>query len=196
MPTVRSWRAPPSAMGWRTVRGSTTRGASRALLGMTREAEAGHAVAFTPDGPRGPARRFAPGALVVAQRTGRADRARRRARVARLAALRAGIASASRSRLRACSIAYGDPERVDADSPRAADGSGAALRAAHARQRRRGRWLSAADRARLGGDARRAGACARLLLRRPRGCTAASSPCGTRCTTTACWRCTTPPSPC
>jgi lysophospholipid acyltransferase (LPLAT)-like uncharacterized protein len=31
---------------------------------------AGHDVAVTPDGPRGPARQFAPGALVAAQRAG------------------------------------------------------------------------------------------------------------------------------
>ena len=55
--------------GYRTVRGSTTRGASRALVGLTREIEAGVDVAVTPDGPRGPAHSFAPGVLLVAQRT-------------------------------------------------------------------------------------------------------------------------------
>lgn len=58
------------ALGYRTVRGSTFRGAERALLGMIRVVEAGGDVAFTPDGPRGPAESFAPGALIVAQRTG------------------------------------------------------------------------------------------------------------------------------
>ena len=58
------------ALGFRTVRGSTSRGAGRALLGMSRTVQEGGDVAFTPDGPRGPARRFAPGALIVAQRTG------------------------------------------------------------------------------------------------------------------------------
>ena len=56
------------SLGFRTVRGSTTRGASRALIGLARELEAGHDVAITPDGPRGPARTFAPGALIAAQR--------------------------------------------------------------------------------------------------------------------------------
>lgn len=58
------------SLGFRTVRGSTSRGAGRALLGTTRTVQKGVDVAFTPDGPRGPARRFAPGALIVAQRTG------------------------------------------------------------------------------------------------------------------------------
>lgn len=55
-------------LGFRTVRGSTSRGAARALLGLVRELEDGHDLAITPDGPRGPAKSFAPGALIVAQR--------------------------------------------------------------------------------------------------------------------------------
>jgi lysophospholipid acyltransferase (LPLAT)-like uncharacterized protein len=57
-------------LGYRTIRGSSTRGAARALLGLVRELESGAEVAVTPDGPRGPARRFASGALVAAQRVG------------------------------------------------------------------------------------------------------------------------------
>lgn len=57
-------------LGFATVRGSTSRGAARALIGMTRAAERGSDLAITPDGPRGPARSVAPGALVVAHRTG------------------------------------------------------------------------------------------------------------------------------
>lgn len=60
------------ALGHRTVRGSTTRGAGRALLSMVRQVEAGQDIAVTPDGPRGPAKSFAAGALIVAQRTGAA----------------------------------------------------------------------------------------------------------------------------
>lgn len=56
--------------GFRTIRGSSTRGAARALLAIVRELESGVEVAVTPDGPRGPARRFASGALVAAQRAG------------------------------------------------------------------------------------------------------------------------------
>ncbi|MFN2565931.1 MAG: lysophospholipid acyltransferase family protein [Gemmatimonadaceae bacterium] len=59
-----------STLGFRTIRGSTYRGANRALVGLMRELRAGHDVAVTPDGPRGPAGHFAPGALVAAQRAG------------------------------------------------------------------------------------------------------------------------------
>jgi len=55
-------------LGFRTIRGSSSRGAARALLGIVRELEGGGEVAVTPDGPRGPAERFASGALVGAQR--------------------------------------------------------------------------------------------------------------------------------
>jgi lysophospholipid acyltransferase (LPLAT)-like uncharacterized protein len=56
------------ALGLRTIRGSTTRGGGRALLGLVRELEAGYEVAVTPDGPKGPRHHFAPGALMAAQR--------------------------------------------------------------------------------------------------------------------------------
>lgn len=58
-------------LGYRTARGSTSRGGVRALLETARLLEEGISVGFTPDGPRGPRHQFAPGALVVAQRTGR-----------------------------------------------------------------------------------------------------------------------------
>lgn len=58
------------SLGYRSVRGSSSRGGERALLGTVRELEAGHDAAFTPDGPRGPLESFAPGALIVAQRSG------------------------------------------------------------------------------------------------------------------------------
>ena len=58
------------AWGCRTVRGSTTRGGGRALLAMIAELGRGHVVAVTPDGPRGPAHVFQPGALVAANRAG------------------------------------------------------------------------------------------------------------------------------
>ncbi|HET7584614.1 MAG TPA: lysophospholipid acyltransferase family protein [Gemmatimonadaceae bacterium] len=57
-------------LGYRSVRGSTTRGGGRALLGLIRAAREGCDVGVTPDGPRGPAEVFAPGAVVVAQRSG------------------------------------------------------------------------------------------------------------------------------
>jgi lysophospholipid acyltransferase (LPLAT)-like uncharacterized protein len=58
-------------LGYRTVRGSTTRGGVRALLETAQLVNEGITVGFTPDGPRGPRHVFAPGALIVAQRTGR-----------------------------------------------------------------------------------------------------------------------------
>ncbi len=58
------------SMGYRTIRGSSRRGAERALLSLVREVERGSRVAVTPDGPRGPAESFAPGALIAAQRAG------------------------------------------------------------------------------------------------------------------------------
>jgi lysophospholipid acyltransferase (LPLAT)-like uncharacterized protein len=71
------------ALGYRAVRGSSSRGAARALLGAVRELQSGRAVAFTPDGPRGPRRELKPGVVAAAQRGGgvivpihaRADRA-------------------------------------------------------------------------------------------------------------------------
>lgn len=58
------------SLGYATVRGSTSKGGSRALIGLMREIDAGRDGAITPDGPRGPAHVFAPGAAVAAQRTG------------------------------------------------------------------------------------------------------------------------------
>ena len=55
-------------MGYKLIRGSTSRGADRALLGIVRTLKEGKDVAITPDGPRGPARQFAQGAIVAANR--------------------------------------------------------------------------------------------------------------------------------
>jgi lysophospholipid acyltransferase (LPLAT)-like uncharacterized protein len=55
--------------GYGTARGSTSRGARRALLQMKRVLESGRAVAFTLDGPRGPARRAQAGAVWLAGAT-------------------------------------------------------------------------------------------------------------------------------
>jgi len=105
------------ALGFRLVRGSTSRGAARALLAASRELESGFDLAVTVDGPRGPAHSVAPGALVISQRTN--------------APMVPVGASASRSwRLKSwdrfmipkpfarVTVAYGDPIRVGADTPR------------------------------------------------------------------------------
>ena len=106
-------------LGYRTVRGSSTRGASRALVGLVRALEAGQDVAITPDGPRGPARSFAPGALIAAQR-------------ARAPILAVGVSTSRAWRLRSwdrfripmpfsrVTIAYVGPTMPDAVSARAA----------------------------------------------------------------------------
>jgi lysophospholipid acyltransferase (LPLAT)-like uncharacterized protein len=59
-----------ATLGYRSVRGSSSRGAARALLGAVRELQAGRAVAFTPDGPLGPRRVVKPGVVAAAQRSG------------------------------------------------------------------------------------------------------------------------------
>jgi lysophospholipid acyltransferase (LPLAT)-like uncharacterized protein len=58
------------SLGYRSVRGSSTRGRTRALLGAVRELRAGRSIAFTPDGPRGPRRQLKGGVVVAAQRGG------------------------------------------------------------------------------------------------------------------------------
>jgi lysophospholipid acyltransferase (LPLAT)-like uncharacterized protein len=55
--------------GFAAVRGSSSRGAVGALLGMRRELELGHAVAFTSDGPRGPRYVAKPGPVLLAKKT-------------------------------------------------------------------------------------------------------------------------------
>ena len=56
--------------GYATARGSTSRGALRALLQLKRELAAGKPVGFALDGPRGPARVAQPGAVWLAKATG------------------------------------------------------------------------------------------------------------------------------
>ena len=56
--------------GYGTARGSTSRGARRALLQLTRDMRAGRPAAFTVVGPRGPACVAQPGAVWLAKATG------------------------------------------------------------------------------------------------------------------------------
>lgn len=53
-----------------SVRGSSSRGGSRALLELIRLVQAGRDIAITPDGPRGPRYRLGPGVIQLAQSTG------------------------------------------------------------------------------------------------------------------------------
>jgi lysophospholipid acyltransferase (LPLAT)-like uncharacterized protein len=57
-------------LGFIPVRGSSSRGAVGALFGMRQQLEAGHAVAFTIDGPRGPRYVAKPGPVLLAKKTG------------------------------------------------------------------------------------------------------------------------------
>jgi lysophospholipid acyltransferase (LPLAT)-like uncharacterized protein len=56
--------------GFGTARGSTSRGARKALLQLKRDMAAGKPAGFTLDGPRGPARTAQPGAVWLAKATG------------------------------------------------------------------------------------------------------------------------------
>jgi lysophospholipid acyltransferase (LPLAT)-like uncharacterized protein len=106
-------------IGFNAVRGSTSRGAGRALLGLVAELQRGRPVAVTPDGPRGPAGTFAPGALVAAQRAG-------------VPLLTVGAHASAAWRLKSwdrflipkpfarINVAYGGPEMVAGASPREA----------------------------------------------------------------------------
>jgi lysophospholipid acyltransferase (LPLAT)-like uncharacterized protein len=57
-------------LGFVSVRGSTTRGGAQALRDALRRAGAGHDLAFTPDGPRGPRYEVQRGVIYAASRTG------------------------------------------------------------------------------------------------------------------------------
>ncbi|MBI4421451.1 MAG: DUF374 domain-containing protein, partial [Gemmatimonadetes bacterium] len=52
--------------GYRTLRGSSTRGGAAALLGMIRSLRRGGQVAIAADGPRGPRASVKPGAVAAA----------------------------------------------------------------------------------------------------------------------------------
>lgn len=58
------------SIGYGTIRGSSTRGAAGALLGLVRALAEGKEVGITPDGPRGPACSYAAGAAVAASKAG------------------------------------------------------------------------------------------------------------------------------
>jgi lysophospholipid acyltransferase (LPLAT)-like uncharacterized protein len=112
-----------TSLGFALIRGSTTRGADRALISIVRELQGGREVAITPDGPRGPARKFAPGALIAAQRSDSfivpvaavADRAWR---------LKSWDRFMIPKPFARVTVAYGNPEKVLATSPRAAASEG------------------------------------------------------------------------
>lgn len=58
------------SLGYRLIRGSSTRGGRRALRSAIRALREGTPIGVTPDGPRGPRRVVKPGALAAAERGG------------------------------------------------------------------------------------------------------------------------------
>jgi hypothetical protein len=59
-----------SGLGFRPVRGSSTRGGTRAILELLHASERGLRVAITPDGPRGPRFFVQPGPVYLSSRSG------------------------------------------------------------------------------------------------------------------------------
>jgi len=57
-------------LGFVSVRGSTTRGGSKAIFEMCEKTTSGFDVAVTPDGPKGPGFQVHPGIIYTAQRSG------------------------------------------------------------------------------------------------------------------------------
>jgi lysophospholipid acyltransferase (LPLAT)-like uncharacterized protein len=58
------------AFGMKSVRGSSSRRGSRALLELVKLIRSGRDIAITPDGPRGPRYSLGPGIILLAQTTG------------------------------------------------------------------------------------------------------------------------------
>ena len=58
------------ASGNMAVRGSTTRGSTRALVQLVRLVRNGEKIAITPDGPRGPRWKLQPGIIYIAAKSG------------------------------------------------------------------------------------------------------------------------------
>jgi lysophospholipid acyltransferase (LPLAT)-like uncharacterized protein len=57
-------------LGFRPVRGSSSRGGAGALMAMRSQLQEGHPAVFTADGPRGPLYVAKPGAILLARKTG------------------------------------------------------------------------------------------------------------------------------
>lgn len=56
-------------LGIDSLRGSSTRGGVKALIGAIKELKAGNDIAITPDGPKGPRHSVADGIVLIAQKT-------------------------------------------------------------------------------------------------------------------------------
>lgn len=100
-------------LGYGLVRGSTSRGGARALLEVASLLKQGTTIGVTPDGPRGPRHRFAPGAIVAAQRAG-APLLPIRASADRAWRLRSWDSFLIPKPFARVAIAYGEAQRVQA----------------------------------------------------------------------------------
>lgn len=56
--------------GWKIVRGSSSAGAVRGLIGLLKVLRGGAGVALTPDGPRGPMYHIEPGGIYLSKKSG------------------------------------------------------------------------------------------------------------------------------
>ena len=86
--------------GFRTSRGSTSRGGQRALLQLKRDMEQGQPAGFAVDGPRGPARRGSARRRLAREADGQSRRAVSHGGVELLEPRRAGTARRFRGRSR------------------------------------------------------------------------------------------------
>jgi len=107
------------SLGYRTARGSTGKRGERAPLARVRALEAGEEVGVTPDGPRGPAFRYQPGALIVAARA-RVPILPMAAHASRAWRLRSWDGFMIPKPFARVIVAYGEPVLVDTDNARAA----------------------------------------------------------------------------
>jgi lysophospholipid acyltransferase (LPLAT)-like uncharacterized protein len=116
------------SLGYGVIRGSTTRGGGRAILEVVSAVRSGRIVAITPDGPRGPAKKVAPGPLIAAQRSAAplVPAAAWASAAWRLSSWDSFMIPKPFAKIR---IAYGEPIHVSDQSAR-----GAALRSAELEQ--------------------------------------------------------------
>ncbi len=140
--------------GCSSIRGSTSRGGTRALLEAVATLKRGVDVGVTPDGPRGPREVFAPGALVLAHRAGApvVTISAHASRAWRLDTWDRFLIPKPFARV---TVMYGEPTPVEADGARAAAALAASFGERLQAASRETEALAAGE-ARRGGDAVRA----------------------------------------
>lgn len=105
-----------SRFGYRTIRGSTGRGAIKAALAACKRLQEGGILAITPDGPKGPQHEVQPGIIFMAQRVG-------------CPIIPIGVGARPRRLMKAwdeyllplpfakCALVFGEPLTIDKDEP-------------------------------------------------------------------------------